>query len=488
MRTIYMMNAVVYLMLHGIIWVSLSRYRSHSRHVALWSGSGIVSAAGVVFLGSEGVMPDWVVAVCGQVLMALGNYGRQHALHALHGPVSRTWILVQAAFNLLYLLINGALFLAGASHQLMMLVFFAFYSISVLEFFRVGQLLRLQRGSAGTPSIQWSGLVLSVTLGIKGLSLWAGWGAVGLYDAAWDQWVLFGGQFLGISLMNFGFMQMLVHQFQQQRAQSEHDLLVQREQTARAEQQSMDLTDLLREREEMIRQLTLSNKTAGMGALVSGIAHEVNQPLTTIVLKSELVESYLADPPDLQEARRLCGLIREDTHRAGGMIRTLRSMFAMGRGGFGQLDFVELLHAVTDIVRSKVERLGIVVSQNLPATLRMTGDPTQLQQVVLNLLNNAIQAISKANPSAPALGLTCTLQDGWIELRVQDNGCGIDPELREDVFALFKSARGRDMGVGLWLSTSVVQSHGGTLDFESAPGQGTVFVLRLPARVDAVYG
>ncbi len=487
-RTIYMMNAVVYLMLHGIIWVSLSRYQSQRRHVALWSVSGMVSAAGVVFLGSQGLMPDWAVAVFGQVLMVLGNYGRQYTLHSLNAPVSRQWIWGQGIFNLIYLLINGWLFVSGASYAQMMLVFFAFYTVNGLDYFQAGLALRRQHGSAGARSVQWSGLVLSISLGIKCLSLWAGWGAAGLYDAGWDQLVLFAGQFLGISLMNFGFMQILVHRFQQQRAQAEHDLLTQREQTARAEQQSLDLTHLLREREEMIRQMTLSNKTAGMGALVSGIAHEVNQPLTTIVLKSELIETCLTDPPDLTEVRRLCGLIRDDSHRAGSMIRTLRGMFTIGRSGFGQLDFVELLRGMTDIVHKRASQMGITIELVLPAALRMTGDSTQLQQVVLNLLNNAIQAIAKAQPAVPRVTLTCSLQKGWIELRVQDNGCGIDPQVRDDVFGLFKSPQSRDMGVGLWLSRSVVQSHGGTLDFESTPGQGAVFLLRLPAREDAIYG
>ena len=91
--------------------------------------------------------------------------------------------------------------------------------------------------------------------------------------------VLFAGQFLAISLMNFGFMQFLVDQFQRDRL--------------RAEQHAQALSQLLRGREDILRQLTLSNKSAGMGALVSSMAHEVNQPLTTIVLKTELIDSYL---------------------------------------------------------------------------------------------------------------------------------------------------------------------------------------------------
>lgn len=440
----------------------------------------MVSAVGVVFLGSLGWMPDGVIALFGQVLMALGNFGRQYALRSLDAPVSRQWTWSQAVFNLTYLLLNGWLFLTGATYGQMMLVFFAFYAINCLEYFRSGQALRRQRGLAGARTVQWSGVVLSVSLAIKWLSLWGGWGAAGLYDPGWDQLVLFAGQFLGISLMNFGFMQMLVHQFQQQRAQAAQDLLVQRERTAKAEQQSLDLSQLLREREEIIRQLTLSNKTAGMGALVSNIAHEINQPLATIVLKTELIESYMHDPAGEAEMRRLCAQIREDTHRAGTMIRTLRGMFSISRGDFGPLDFADMLRDMVSMVRGHAERLGIALDLSAPATLKLTGDLTQLQQVVLNLLNNAIDAVSKPLVASARIVVDCRLNDGWLELAVKDNGRGIDPGLKEDIFALFKSPASQGMGVGLWLSQAVVQSHGGTLVFESESGRGTVFLLRLP--------
>ena len=134
------------------------------------------------------------------------------------------------------------------------------------------------------------------------------------------------------------------------------------------------------------------------------------------------------------------------------------------------------------MVKSHAQRRGIALTVESPENMPLMADATQLQQVVLNLLNNAVQSFAEAQEPAPRIAVHCSSQEGWIELRVQDNGCGIDPAVREDVFALFKSPRSRSMGVGLWLSQSVVQNHGGTLDFASTPGKGTVFVLRLPVR------
>ena len=504
-RTIYLMYAVLYLMLHGIIWFSLSRYQSML--VRRWSLAGIVSATGIGLFSLVGVLPDWAVASLGQVLMAAGNFGRQHVLRSVDGPPSARWVWGQGLFHLTYLLFNGSLFSSGASNAQMMLVFFVFYALTCLDFYFSGRAIARRRTTMGALSLQMGGLVFTVSLGIKAIAMSLGWGAQDFYEPGWDQVALFAAQILAVSLLNFGFMQILVDQFQQERSQAESALLLQRERAGLAERQSQQLAKVLREREEIIRQLTLSSKTAGMGALVSGIAHEINQPLTTIVLKSELIETYLHDPPDVQEVRKLCSKIREDAHHAGGMIRTLRNMFSMGRGGYGRFDFVELLRSVTDIVRNRTEHLGITLELELPPALKMMGDSTQLQQVVLNLLNNAIEAIQlnrvvrslpghphrqavalESAAVSPRIILQCLLNGSQVELRVQDNGCGILPESREDVFALFKSPANRDMGVGLWLSHSVVEAHGGTLTFESTPGQGTVFLLRMPAREDAVHG
>lgn len=474
-RTLYMMNAVVYLMLHGIIWVSLARYQS--RLVSMWSAWGIVSALGVSFLGSQGLIPEWMVVVFGQVLMALGNYGRQYALRAIDQAPASRWVWGQGVFNLVYLVVNGVLFISGASYQQMMVVFFAFYAINCFDYFLAGRQIARRHDSAGARSVQWAGLILTSTLCVKCLSVIGGWGASGLYDPGWDQMVLFVGQFTAISLMNFGFMQILVDQFQLARARAEKDLLEQRDRTVRAEQQSLDLTQVLREREEIIRQLTLSNKNAGMGALVSGIAHEINQPLASMVLKAELIESHLGQSELDAEIRKLCARIRDDAMRSGTMIRTLRSMFDIGVRGFQRIDFADLLRDVVGMVHSHAERQGVALDIEVPEHLWLSGDATQLQQVVLNLLNNAIHAVRGRH--SPRIQMVCRIEEGTAVLRVQDNGCGIPDEVQADVFALFKSPSARGMGVGLWLSQAVVESHGGKLRFESKPGQDTVFWFRL---------
>jgi signal transduction histidine kinase len=482
-RTIYVMYAVLYLMLHGIIWFSLSRYQS--RLVTQWSAAGMVSATGLALLGSQGVLPEWLVACLGQILMAVGNFARQHVLRSTDGPAGHRWIAWNGALHLIYLSLNGWLFFSGASHRSMMLVFFLFYALICVDFFFSGRAMGQRRQTSGAMAIQLGGLVFSISLGIKAVTLLAGWGAQGLYDPGWDQAALFACQILAISLLNFGFVQMLMDQFQQERAQVEQALVQQRQQATAAQLKSIDLASLLREREEIIRQLTLSNKTAGMGALVASIAHELNQPLTSILLKAELVESHLSRPAQpsslIPSNAQLLDMVRQDTLHAGAIIRRLRSMFANGKAEFSPLDLAVLVNDVVQIVRSQAQRLDISLHIDVSGPLPIHGDVTQLQQVILNLLNNAMESFEGVQGRAFFISITGARRGDWVELRIADNGCGIAKELQSDVFALFKTSKDKGMGVGLWLSRSVVEGHAGRLELASEPGSGAVFSLALPA-------
>lgn len=482
LRTIFVMDAALYLMLHGAIWIGLERYRSGL--VAVWSLSGMLSAVGLLFLAARGVLPDWTVVVFGQTLMAMGNLGRQIALRSMVGGPTRSWLWRQGLFNLAYLALGLGLFLGQATEWLMVLVFYAFYTLNLAEYFRIGRAMRHAGLEQGPLAIEAAGFTFCLSLGIKTVALLAGWAEVDLYAMAWDQAVVFVGQFVAISLVNVGFLQVFVAEMHKARVRAEQDFLLQQQKTDLLQQHARDLGTLLGEREELIRQLTLSNKTAGMGALMASIAHEINQPLTTIVLKAELIDAHLQTEQGVQAARLLSAQIRDDTHKAGAIIRTLRSMFSIGKGQFERLDFSALVQDVVTLVRSRADRQGIALHVDLTPNVMLTADPTQLQQVLLNLLNNAMDAVAEAGSSQPRIDVQCHLAQGHARLTVSDNGVGIAAAHEADVFALFKTSKSQGMGVGLWLSQAIVQSHGGQLTFESAPGQGTVFLLRLPILAD----
>jgi signal transduction histidine kinase len=307
-----------------------------------------------------------------------------------------------------------------------------------------------------------------------------------LYEHSWDHAVVFIGQFTAIMLLCVGFMQIFVDQDHRRKIAMQQQLVREQEHAALSLQHAQDLSALLTEREEIIRQLTLSNKSAGMGALVASFAHELNQPLTANLLHAELIQAKLEEaereqsPPQLEILHKVASDIVHDTQRAADIIRKLRNLFRMSKGEYTVLKLDEVVQEVLDLVQSKMKHADIGCTVDWDPHLRVHGDATQLQQVVLNLLNNAIDALTESGCDKLELRIRGKLVGNHLNLEVEDNGPGIAPEHADDVFSLFKTSKSQGMGVGLWLSRSIVEMHGGRLTFQSAPGRRTVFTLRLP--------
>jgi signal transduction histidine kinase len=454
--------------------------------VVLWSASGIFSALGLCVLGSRGWLSIDVVVVAGQFLMAAGNWGRQVALRSLNGPASRSWLWASGGANVAFLTLSYGLHFSGSPESTVMLVFYAFYTFNCLEYFFAGKRIALTHDKKGANSVMWAGLILSVTLGIKTLAMLVGVGAADLYQPSWDHAVVFVGQFMAIMMLCVGFMQIFVDQDHRSKIAIKQQLAREQERASFAHQHSADLAVLLAEREEIIRQLTLSNKSAGMGALVASFAHELNQPLTANLLHAELMQAKLEAAqreqvlPQLDLLHQVASAMVQDTQRAGDIIRKLRNLFRMSRGEYTPLKVDELVQDMLDLVQSKMKDADIDWQVQFDGELQLHGDATQLQQVILNLLNNAIEALTESGQPRSELRIRGKASGLFLDLEVEDNGKGIAPERADDVFSLFKTSKSQGMGVGLWLSRSIVEMHGGRLTFQSEPGRGTVFTLRLP--------
>jgi signal transduction histidine kinase len=484
-QPLFWVDAFLYLMLHAAVWYGMARYRSGL--VALWSAAGIFSALGVFVLGCRDLLPRDVVVVGGLLFMALGNFGRQWALRSLDGPADRRWLWGMGLFNLVYLVLSFGLHFSGGSEAALMLVFYGFYTFNCLDYVVSGRRVALTHDQQGARSVQMAGVLLVSTLGIKTLALLGGWGATDLYGLGWDQAVVFGGQFIAVTMLSVGFMQIFVDRMNRATVDAQKELVREQERSALLRQHSQDLSVLLSEREEIIRQLTLSNKSAGMGALVASFAHELNQPLAATMLHAELIQSQLQEllvtepTPRAQLFNEAAGHIVSDTQRASDIIRKLRNLFRMSKGEYVRLDFAQLVGDVLDIVKARAHDKSIRVESRFAPDFMLTGDAIQLQQVVLNLLSNAVDAMEGVTGRPRVLRIEGRHEQGYLVLDVQDSGAGIPITMQDEVFSLFKSSKSEGMGVGLWLSQSIVQAHQGTLSFSSQPGQGTVFTLRLPA-------
>lgn len=251
-------------------------------------------------------------------------------------------------------------------------------------------------------------------------------------------------------------------------------LLVERRHRAHAEQEARSA----------LGQLAHVNRIAAMNELGSSIAHELNQPLAAIMANAEAARDLLdRDPPDLAEVRAALEDIVADDQRAGEVIRRIRSLLRKGEPQDRLEELSDLVREVARVVANDAGLRGAVISLELaPEPLHVRGDGVQLQQVVLNLVINALDAVSSRPEGERRVTLrTRELEDGRAELSVQDSGPGIAPEHIAHVFDAFFTTKPHGLGMGLSICRSIAEAHWGALAVESPPGGGAVFRLTLPA-------
>ncbi|SEU26615.1 sensor histidine kinase [Stigmatella erecta] len=231
-------------------------------------------------------------------------------------------------------------------------------------------------------------------------------------------------------------------------------------------------------------QLAHVSRVAAMGELAASLAHELNQPLAAILTNAQAARRLLnANPAELGEVREALGDIISDDKRAGEVIHRMRALLKRGEPR-------QELHPLNDLVREVARLLAndmhlrgatlhMVLAPSLPA---VRGDGIQIQQVVLNLLINAMDAMADVPAGQRQLQVrTASPGPEQVELSVQDSGGGIEPSRLALIFEPFYSTKDQGLGMGLSISRSIVEAHGGHLQAESPPGQGALLRCVLPA-------
>jgi signal transduction histidine kinase len=231
-------------------------------------------------------------------------------------------------------------------------------------------------------------------------------------------------------------------------------------------------------------------RVSTLGELASSLAHELNQPLGAIMRNAEAGELFLQDPsPDLDELRALLADIRKDDQRAGAVIDRMRGLIKRRESERTLLDLNLLAGEVFSLVRFEAEtrrvELTLEIAPGLPS---VQGDRVQLQQVLLNLLLNAMDAVS-GNPLVRRLvSMGARLVGERVEVNVSDNGHGISAENLRRVFEPFFTSKPNGLGLGLPISRGIIEAHGGRLWVENNPTGGTTFRFSLPVAKGGVRG
>ncbi len=223
-------------------------------------------------------------------------------------------------------------------------------------------------------------------------------------------------------------------------------------------------------------------RVATLGTLTASIAHEVNQPLSGIMTNASTSLRMLADdPPDLEGARETARRTIRDTNRAADMIARLRSLFTRATRPSEAVDLNDATRDVIAILAGELQRLGASVQLELAARLPwIAADRVQLQQVVLNLVLNAAEAMGSVHDRPRVITVRSAVADDGVRLSVEDSGPGFAPDAEARLFEPFYTTKGEGMGVGLSISRSIVESHGGRLWAVRNDGPGVTFTFSVP--------
>ena len=293
--------------------------------------------------------------------------------------------------------------------------------------------------------------------------------------------IAFGIRWIGFTRVLLVYIVLSIYYLQQQ-IEKEQEL---QGKISLAKDENQEILRLLDEKELLISSLLKVNKTVETGALSASIAHELNQPLGASSINIEFLQQKLAQNKlNPESAQEILGQLASDNLRASNIIKSLRDIFAGDTAITGQHDINALIKNVLSFTKQELSAHQIKINLELAPEVSAPISSNEIQQVLVNLLNNAINALANQNPTE---GKLVTIQssstDQEIRVTISDNGPGISQEQKVQLFDIFSGATKSGMGLGLWLCNHIIRRHNGKIWFENMPTQGARFIITLPKAV-----
>ena len=238
-------------------------------------------------------------------------------------------------------------------------------------------------------------------------------------------------------------------------------------------------------------ELAHMTRVMSLGALTASVAHEVNQPLSGIITNaSTCLRMLSADPPNVDGARETARRTIRDGKRASDVITRLRALFSKKDAATEAMDLNDATQEVLELSRGELQRNRVILQSEFADDLpQVRGDRVQLQQVILNLLRNASDAMSGVDDRPRQLVIRTERDEGdHVRLSVQDAGVGFEPGDANRLFEAFYTTKSGGMGIGLSVSRSIIESHNGRLWATPNDGPGSTFSFSIPFRRDRLTG
>jgi signal transduction histidine kinase len=245
---------------------------------------------------------------------------------------------------------------------------------------------------------------------------------------------------------------------------------------------NLKLSNILEERNEMILSLERLNRSASINALASTISHEINQPLGASRLNAQFAEMKLeSDPSNISLFKGLIKSILTDIDRASTIVKNLSRLSSNQSNSVSNINLAESINQVIEISRGKLRVSKIIMELDCPRHYQISVNMSEWQQVLINVINNAIEALDAVNFGNKIINIAAKEEGKVIKIHIQDNGCGIKAGQESKIFDLMVSGKDTGSGIGLWLSKNIINRFGGEITAHNAIGGGACFVIKLPS-------
>jgi signal transduction histidine kinase len=237
---------------------------------------------------------------------------------------------------------------------------------------------------------------------------------------------------------------------------------------------------ITQEKNHLIQGLIASNRVIGVGALASSLAHQLSQPLTAIGLQTEAMKRDLKNTGDNQGAVLMLDKVNSQLSKLTNLVKNLRQLFNSSVQDFHKIDLVFTVNELLEIIGPTLEAKKIRLTKLINNNVTVLGDAIQIQQVLINLLNNAIDAICSSDPKSREIKISIESNDHFAIIDIEDTGPGIDMTMLPTMFELYKTSKKDGLGIGLWLCKTIMHKHHGEITAANSQNGGARFTIQLP--------
>lgn len=453
---------LLYLPMPIMAWLVLASFRT--RAVAYWCAGGVLFGVGVLLIGLRIYLPEWLSFAVANAVVMLGNLLRMQALRLeLNRPwPAHRWVLGWVGFMLVYEWLR-----LGVADPLLRFAWgFAALAWCLADMARLSWQLSRVESSRSARWFAWVHGLAVVVIAVRVVLTGLGVSRPSPVAADLDAMVTTVALLLTVILGNFAFVG-----FYAERANAKE--------VASAQEQAQQLAHA-----KWRGQIAQLDRQRSLGAMSASISHELNQPLAAILLDANMVQQGMASGTLTQtHLHENINAIEQNTLRASQIIQRIRNFIQPAPETYERVDLATLSVEVADLLAAEARAHQVSFAFERAESLSpVMGDRIQLSQIVLNLYRNAIQAMMAAPHRMIAVDVRN--QGEQVVLRITDSGMGFSPQVLAHMGTEFFTTKPEGLGVGITISRSIAEQHGGTLSFANAAQGGAVATLSLPAALN----